>query len=130
MPLTEHQPGDHYFIRDVGDDGIRIRGSRYDTSLLVTADSLLEDWPVRSLDDLDAAAIAPILELEPEVVILGVGRRQQFVSSEVQIEFLKRGIGLEVMTLDAACRTFNVLMSEDRKALAALIWEGQPRGGR
>lgn len=123
MVLTEHRPGDHYFIRDVNADGIRVVDTRYAASLLVTADRLHTDWPVRSVGELNAETIAPILELEPEVVILGTGWRQQIVSSEDQAEFLRHGIGLEVMTLDAACRTFNVLMSENRKALAALIWE-------
>ena len=62
--------------------------------------------------------------MTPELVILGFGQTQHFPSIEIQREFLKNGIGLECMNLAAACRTFNVLMSENRRALAGLILPG------
>ncbi len=121
MQISEHKPGNHHSIRQVTEDSVLIDDRRYESSLIVGARLLEPDWPVHSLEDLDAAALAPLLDREPELVILGFGTRQAFPAPEVQKEFLTRGIGVECMTLGAACRTFNVLMSENRRALAGLI---------
>jgi uncharacterized protein len=121
MQLTEHQPGNHHAIRRVDDSGILIDDQLFSNSLIVGARLLEPDWPVNSLTQLTAETIAPLLRLDPELVVIGIGQRQQFPAVDVQREFLRRGIGFECMTLDAACRTFNILMSENRRALAGLI---------
>lgn len=123
MDLSEQRPGDHYFLRAVSPAGIQVVDTVYTASLLLTAQRLVTDWPVTGVGGLGEDTLAPIWELEPELVILGTGTRQRFPAREVQMEFLKRQIGLEVMTLDAAARTFNVVVSEGRRAAAALIWE-------
>ena len=72
--------------------------------------------PFRAEEHLEA-----VLELEPEVVLLGTGRKQAFPAPRLLRAFFERGIGFEAMTTEAACRTFNVLVSEGRTAVAALI---------
>ncbi len=121
MQLTEHKPGDHHVVRRVQSDSIQIDQEHYQRSLILGARLLDSDWPVQSYADLNAATIAPLIEHRPELVLLGFGERQSFPSIEIQREFLRAGIGLECMTLDAAARTFNVLMSENRRALAGFI---------
>lgn len=123
MQLTEHRPDGLFVIHSLRDDCIRVGEDRYDQSLLITPDQGVEHWPVTVIDQLNTQLLEAIFAREPEVVILASGRRLQFPPREVQIEFLKRSIGLEVMTLEAAARTYNVLASEDRKVLGALIWE-------
>lgn len=122
MELTEHRPGNHYFIRDINEQGVRVNETRYATSILVGAHLLDPDWPVSRLDQLDEKVVAAIAGLGPEVVIIGVEQSQALPCPRILQTFLGHGIGAEIMTLDAACRTFNVLMSEDRRALAGLIW--------
>lgn len=122
MQLTEHKPGDHYFIRRLTSAGIQVVDTVHATSLIVGARHLDTDWPVTRLSELNRETITPIIDLKPELVILGCGDTQAFPAPEVMLEFARNGIGLEVMTLEAACRTFNVVMSEDRRAVAALIW--------
>ena len=121
MQLTEHRPGDHYFIRSVSDHQIVIAEQTHTRSLIVGAHLLEPDWPVSSLDELTPQTIEPLLVHQPEVVILGVGNEQRFPPTDVYGAFISRQVGLECMTLQAASRTFNVLMSENRRALAALI---------
>jgi uncharacterized protein len=70
--------------------------------------------------DLALADFEPILALQPEVILLGTGARQQFPPAALLQAVLSRGVGLEVMATDAACRTFNVLASEYRRVAAAL----------
>ena len=121
MDLTLHKPGDHNFIRSTGPEGITVTETLYRDSLVLSADDLLADWPVHSMADLDEERIRPVIEMNPEVVILGTGREQAFPPPRLAMKFYEKGIGLEAMTTEAACRTFNVLVSENRKVVAALI---------
>ena len=121
MDLTLHKPGDHHFIRSVGPEGITVTDTLYTSSLVLSADELLPDWPVRSVAELTEAHFEAALEMGPEIVILGTGRKQAFPPPKVMVMFYEKGIGFEAMTTEAACRTFNVLLSENRKAVAALI---------
>lgn len=130
MQLTEHRPGAHNQILGIEPGRVRVGADWHARSLVVGAHYLNPDWPVQRLDELNEDHLASLLELKPELVIIGAGPPQQFLSPELQIAFIGKGIGVECMTLDAAARTFNVLMSEDRRALAALIIEpaGNPGG--
>lgn len=121
MELTEHTAGNYHQIRGVEPGRVFVTDQWYESSLVVGARYLDPDWPIKHLSELDEAGIATLVELGPELVILGVGQRQQFLSPQLQARFIRQGIGIECMTLDAAARTFNVLMSENRRALAALI---------
>lgn len=121
MELTEHTAGNYHQIRGVEPNRVFVNEQWYDSSLVVGARYLEPDWPVTGLAELDETRIEALVELGPELVIVGVGQRQQLLSRECQLGFIRHGIGIECMTLDAAARTFNVLMSENRRALAALI---------
>ncbi len=129
MQLTEHNAGPHHQIHGVEPGRVRVSGNWYESSLLVGARYLDPDWPVERLEDLDEQSAAPLIALGPELVIVGCGRRQRFLPHAVQREFIRHGIGIECMTLDAAARTFNVLMSENRRALAAMIMEPKVPAG-
>ena len=121
MELTLHKPGEHHHIHSVGPEGIRIDDTLYRESLVLSADTLVPGWPVDTIANLAEEHLEPILNLDPEVVILGTGIKQAFPAPSLIMKFYERGIGFEAMTTEAACRTFNVLISENRKAVAALI---------
>jgi uncharacterized protein len=76
---------------------------------------------VHTVEGLDRDALVPALAMSPEILILGTGERLQFPASALYAELAGRGIGLEVMDTAAACRTYNVLVNEDRPVVAALI---------
>ena len=96
----------------------------YRQSLILSSEQLITDWPVESFNDLSESLLEPVVELKPDIVLVGTGARQQFLPAELMMVFFRRGIGAEVMTTDAACRTFNVLVSEGRQVVAALIQPG------
>lgn len=123
MQLTEHRPDGQYYVHSVRDDAVRIVETSYSRSLLLTPDRGVVDWPVAAVADIDEHALAPIVEYRPDVVLLATGRSIVFPDHRVQYALLRHGIGLEVMTLEAAARTFNVLASEARRVMAAMIWE-------
>lgn len=121
MELTRHKPEDPYFIRSFDNDGITVTETRYQSSLVLSGETLVDEWPVKSVKELNEQLLRPIFDLRPEVVILGTGACQEFPDPKLMMKFYERGIGLEAMTTRAACRTFNVLRSENRNVVAGLI---------
>jgi uncharacterized protein len=121
MDLTLDRPGDHHSIRSVSAQGIQIGDHWYTGPLIVSASELLTDWDAGRPAELDEQRLAPVFGLAPEVVLVGTGPQQEFPPPEVLMYFYRRNIGVEFMTTHAACRTFNVLVSENRKVVAALL---------
>jgi uncharacterized protein len=121
MDLTLENPGDHLFIRSVSAQGIQVVDHFYTSSIIVSANRVIPDWPVKSIENITEQHLDAVLELRPEVVLIGTGARQAFLPPQQMMYFYSRNIGVEVMTTDAACRTFNVLASELRNVVAALI---------
>jgi uncharacterized protein len=124
MPLAEDIITSRHRLTSYSERTVSINESEYHHSLILTADSLHSPWPVKSLEQLDAQALAPIFESQPAVVLLGTGSRQQFPDARIFGQFGERGIGLEVMDNGALCRTFNILVAEDRAVTAAIILPG------
>ena len=121
MDLTLQNPGDHFFIRSVSRDGIQVVDELYRSSFVLSAEKVIADWPVSAFEQITAQHLEVVLRLTPEVVLIGTGATQKFLPPELMMFFYSRNIGFEVMTTDAACRTFNVLVSESRNVVAALI---------
>ncbi|HUQ09552.1 MAG TPA: Mth938-like domain-containing protein [Steroidobacteraceae bacterium] len=124
MQFTQHNPEGLNVIRSYGADFVTVNGEEIRTSCIVGPDTLIRDWPPRDVPSLEVVHLAPLLELSPEVVVLSTGARQQFPRAALRAEFATRKIGIEVMEIGAACRTYNVLVSEGRKVLAAVLLPG------
>jgi uncharacterized protein len=108
-------------ITHLGAGGLRVGERQLDRSLILSAAELIADWPVRDVQELDLAALAPALGLGPEILLLGTGDRIRFPRPSLHAELAGLGIGLEVMDTAAACRTYNILVHEERPVVAALI---------
>jgi uncharacterized protein len=109
-------------IRAYGDGEITINDNTIAQSVVITVDSI-QLWEPRSIDELTAGHIERLGELDPEIVIIGTGKQLTFPSPAVTAALLVRGIGVEIMAHDAACRTFNILLAEDRRVVAALMMD-------
>jgi uncharacterized protein len=109
------------FIRAYSSEELKIGEHSIRSSCIVTANALLAQWPPTTLDELQVNHLEPIFELQPELVLLGTGARQRFPAAAIRAAFTTRRIGLEAMDLGAACRTFNILVQEDRRVAAALF---------
>jgi uncharacterized protein len=110
-----------HLIRGYSDSEIRIGEQRLRRSCIVSAEALITDWEPGSFAELRLEHLEKIFALAPELVLLGSGPQQQFAPAEVRAAFSERGVGLETMQLGAACRTFNVLVQEERRVAAALF---------
>ena len=98
-----------------------VGSQRFGHSLLVPWTGQVLPWAPARPDDLDAAHFEAILALQPELVIFGSGPRLKFVAPALMRALIDRRIGVETMDTPAACRTYNVLVSEGRSAVAALL---------
>jgi uncharacterized protein len=121
MELTLDGPGDYLSIRSVSAAGIRIADRTYPGPLIISRSQLLTDWPASHPGAFSETLFEPVFDLAPEIVLVGTGSVQVFPAPELLMCFYRRGIGVEIMTTQAACRTFNVLVSERRNVVAALL---------
>lgn len=108
-------------IRAYAPGSINVSDTLLTKSFIVAADQLVDDWPPQEFKDLTVEHLKAALALEPEILIIGTGKEQHFLPGELMAVLSKSGMGLEVMDTAAACRTYNVLLSEDRKVVAALL---------
>ncbi len=91
------------------------------TNIIVSHDTLITDWEPPEVAALGIADFEPVLALEPEIILFGTGDTQSFPDISLITTILKRGTAFEVMDTNAACRTYNVLVGEYRKVVAALL---------
>ena len=103
---------------------IEVNESRYAGHLLLTPEEPVQTWIAAGFDGLRPEDFEALLALRPEIVLLGTGRRQRFLHPRLTTALTRAGIGIEVMDTAAACRTYNILMSEGRRVLAAFLQEG------
>jgi uncharacterized protein len=91
-------------------------------SCIVTRDDVIADWRPASLADLLESDLVPLFATNPELVLLGTGAAHRFAPAAIRGAFVQRRVGLETMDLGAACRTFNILVQEERRVCAALLF--------
>lgn len=108
-------------IRSYSAHEIRIGEQHLHASCIVSADTVITDWEPASFAELTPQHLERVLTLNPDVVILGTGPTQRFPAATIRTTLAARGVGLEVMDLGAACRTFNILVQEERRVAAALF---------
>lgn len=111
----------NHLITGYGQGFVEINKQRHTQNLIVMADKLILDWPATDFVSLAEAHFAQLVELKPEVVLLGTGGKHQFLHPKIFQSLTEINIPLECMTTAAACRTYNFLMSEGRNVAAALI---------
>jgi uncharacterized protein len=108
-------------ITGYGEGYVMVNGERRESSLVVMPDRL-QAWEAQAFDSLLPEHFAFLTDLGAEIVLLGTGPRQRFPHPKLTAALPRAGIGLEVMDLQAACRTYNILVAEERKVAAALLF--------
>lgn len=121
MRFTQDSASSINVIRGYGRGELRVNEAIYQGAVIVTPSAVIPEPTVKTLDDLNSVDVARIVALQPELVLLGTGTRQSFPPASFGAQFLKAGIGFEVMDTGAACRTFNVLVMERRQVAALLL---------
>jgi uncharacterized protein len=121
MKLHLTTADNHNLITSYGMGFVEINKQKHAQNLIVMADQLILDWQATDFANLSTEHLVKIAELKPEVVLLGTGETHQFLHPKLYQTMTAQGIPLECMTTAAACRTYNILMSEGRNVVAALL---------
>jgi uncharacterized protein len=98
-----------------------VTGARHDSSVIVTATEV-RAWSASSFEELTPESFDSLKTLGLEIVLLGTGPKQRFPHPRLTEALARAGIGVEVMDMQAACRTYNILVAEERKVAAALLF--------
>ncbi len=122
MDITPLIPTGRQIVKGYGDGGFTIAGIRWEGSVLVLPERT-QTWAPTELVQVTEDSLAPLLTLaeKPRLLLLGCGQRMAQVPPALRAALRGAGITLELMDTGGACRTFNVLVSEDRSVAAALI---------
>jgi uncharacterized protein len=121
MRFTQDSASTINVIRGYGGGELRVNEDVFRGAVIVSPSAVIAEPNVHGLQDLEQVDLARILALKPELVLLGTGARQSFPPPAFGAQFLRAGIGFEVMDTGAACRTFNVLVMEQRQVAALLL---------
>lgn len=110
-----------YQIRAYRPGCIAINDDRYTQSLIVAPTQIITHWPVAHWREINTDTLSCVLPLKPDILLIGTGATHELLPISHYGELLNHGIGVEVMSTSAACRTFSALSSENRNVVAALI---------
>ena len=121
MKFTLESANADYVFGHYGDGKLTVNETAYNTSLIIFPDKLTTDWPVNSLEELDISHFQEIIDRQPDIALLGTGATQKFPAPPLRRALIDAGLNLEVMDTAAACRTYNLLVSEGRDVAAAVI---------
>ena len=110
-------------ITGYGDGYVEINKTPYAHAVVLSSNGAISEWSTQSFDDLETHHFAQLVDLKPELILIGTGKRQRFPKPELLKALISAKIGFEIMDSQAACRTYNILVSEGRQVLLALIVE-------
>ena len=108
-------------ITGYGEGYVMVNRRRFEHSLVVLPERLLLDWPPSRFEELAPEHLAALAGLDREIILLGTGARLRFPRPEIMQALVQSGVGVEVMDVQAACRTYNILLAEERRVAAALL---------
>lgn len=122
MDITPLIPAGRQVIEGYGDGGFRISGVRHDGSVLLFPTQVLP-WTIRAFAEVTLESLEPVVAAAADVdlLLLGCGPSLQLVPAALRRALKGAGIVVEPMDTGAACRTYNVLLGEERRVAAALI---------
>ncbi len=120
LPLDSADPAPAA-VDAIGPGASRLRQEVLTQSVVITPERLIRDWPPQALPDLAESHLQALLDLRVEVLLLGCGAQLRWPDPAVLTPLMKAGIGYELMDTAAACRTYNILMSDGRRVAAALM---------
>ncbi len=122
LDITPSIPAGRQIIQSYGDYRFTISDTVHESPILVFPDQTVP-WPIGSIEDSSVASLAAVIQSDPavEILLIGCGKSMTLIPPALRDELKAAGIAIEPMDTGAACRTFNVLATEDRRVAAALI---------
>lgn len=99
---------------------LKINSELYQSSLILSRHEIIA-WPITSIEQLDEKSLELLLRHDPKIVLIGHNQQGKLAPVSIIQELAKRQIGLETMSIGAACRTFNLLLNEHREVVIGVI---------
>ncbi len=121
MKFAQDSQEEGYVITAYDIDSVSINGKTFSQSLVIANAQLNDNWNINCIESLTPGHVDQVLSFEPELIIIGTGNKLIFPAVEIYASIIERGIGVDFMDTGAACRTYNILMSEGRDVVAGLI---------
>lgn len=124
VDVTPLVPHDRQVIESYSVQGFRVSGVFYDGAIIILPQET-HRWAVTAMDQMSLDNLAPILGADVEILLLGCGRRMERVPSALRQELRRHGVVIDAMDTGAACRTYSILLAEERRVGAALLPAGK-----
>lgn len=121
MHFAKEDCNSELMIRAYDNGQVTIGEQHYRSSLILTRERIIPNWRPQHYDDLSTRDFTVIESFRPEILLLGTGQTLRFPAPALTAGLLEAGVGVEVMDTAAACRTYNILLSEERHVVAALL---------
>ena len=121
MQLTQDNSDSQYVIRACTSSQITINQMTYHNSLILSKEQLIPNWSAQTIDDITADDLAMIIQLQPEIVLLGTGPTFKLPNPATLSPLYEQRIGVECMDTTAACRTYLALDAEGRRVVGAFL---------
>ena len=122
MALHLDSDSNHKLFTGHGAGYVAVNGKHYQRPVVVMAEEVKTDWTATDFASLSESDFEYFLALKPEVLLLGTGAKQHFAQPNLYRELIRARISIEFMDTPAACRTYNILVAEDRKVVAAILF--------
>jgi uncharacterized protein len=122
MEITQNIADAKFVITGYEPGCVLINNEPYRQSLIISPESLISPWEAIDVSDLSESTLAPIFASQPEIVLIGTGKKLILPEPRIIALFAHHRIGLETMNTNAACRTYGILVAERRKAMAGIIF--------
>lgn len=121
MQIHLEKPNQHT-IQSYSDKGVVVDNTPYEKSIIITPTQIINPWSITSLAYLNETTLAPLLDLKPDLILIGHQNTNLYLKPALMHYITQHKIGIECMSLGAACRTFNVLLSEGRDVVLGVIF--------
>lgn len=121
MKFAQDHTNEEFLITAYEPGKIRISQTTYDSNVLLTPKKLIQDWALENIEEISVKVLYELVALKPELILFGTGSKQIFPHPRKLVPLIDEGIGFEIMDTASACRTYNILLAEDRNVMAALI---------
>lgn len=109
-------------IEAYSENAVRINATEYQHNLLISRADIITPWPIQSLSQLTAEHLTTFIKMKPEIILIGHNEKNPLPPSSILDILTKQQIALECMLIAPACRTFNVLLGEDRRVVLGIIF--------
>ena len=124
MQLTLNTVNYAHVILAYEKDYVQVNQDKLEQSVIVTPHRVIYPWGPTRASDLKVEHFDLIFELQPSIVLLGISTFSNLLKQQTWTQlFQMKQISLEIMSIAAACRTYNILLAENRSVITALVIE-------